>query len=69
MIKIEEILDMSVAERILMIERIWDSIDGPSVDISAGQEQELDRRLARYEKGETKFFTCEEIKTELNSDK
>ncbi|MDB5031067.1 MAG: putative addiction module component [Mucilaginibacter sp.] len=42
----KEILEMSVAERILMIEKIWDSID-PN-NIATTHEQELDRRLSRY---------------------
>ena len=58
---------MSVAERILMIEKIWDSIDHKNIQMPAGHEQELDRRLSRYEKGETNFVTWNEIKNELNA--
>jgi putative addiction module component (TIGR02574 family) len=69
MIKVQEILEMSVAERILMIEKIWDTIDHEEIPLSPGQEQELDRRLERYEKGETTFFTWNAIKEELNAAK
>ena len=65
----QEILEMSVAERILMIEKIWDSIDPNSIPLSKAHEQELDRRLDRYEKGETTFVTWDSIKSELNSAK
>jgi len=69
MIKMQEILDMSVAERILMIEKIWDSIDPASLPTPASHEQELDNRLSRYAKGETTFVSWESIKNELNAAK
>jgi putative addiction module component (TIGR02574 family) len=67
MIQMQEILDMSVAERILMIEKIWDSIDHNTVDTPDSHKQELDKRLDRHAKGETKFFTWEHVKSELNA--
>ena len=67
MIKIQEILEMSIAERILMIEQIRDSIDTASIPITSPQEQELDRRLSRYERGENAFFSWDDIKADLNS--
>lgn len=66
MIKMQEILDMSVAERILMIEKIWDSIDHNAIDTPGSHQLELDERLERYAKGETTFVTWESIKAELN---
>ena len=69
MIQLQEILDLSVAERILMIGKIWDSIDPAQIPLSPAQEQELDRRLSRYEKGETNFVTWSDIKNELNTPK
>ncbi len=69
MIKIDEILDLSVAERILVIEKIGDSIDHNDIQLSSAQEEELDRRLNRYEKGETTFVSWNDIKNELNSAK
>ncbi len=66
MIQLQEILEMSVAERILIVERIWDSINPDDIPLSGAQEQELDARMARYEQGHTKFFSWGEIKNELN---
>ena len=65
----QEILDMSVAERILMIEKIWDSIDHDNIPIPGNHQQELDRRLDRYADGETTFVSWESIKKELNTAK
>jgi putative addiction module component (TIGR02574 family) len=69
MVQLEEILDLSVAERIQMVEKIWDSIDPAKIEMPATHEQELDRRLARYEKGETTFTTRAAIKNELHAAK
>ena len=69
MVKMQEIMELSVAERILMIEKIWDSIDHTDIPVPANHEQELDKRLARYEKGETTFVSWSEIKAELNAAK
>jgi putative addiction module component (TIGR02574 family) len=66
MIKMQEILNLNVDERILIAEKIWDSISPDDIHLSSAQEQELDARLARYKKGETKFFSWGEIKDELN---
>lgn len=69
MIQIQEILEMSVAERILIVEKIWDSIDHDNISTPVSHEQELDNRLARYAKGETTFVSWESIKQELNAAK
>jgi len=67
MVKIQEILDLSVEERISMVEKIWDSINPDHVQISTSHEEELDSRLNRYKSGETTFYSWTEIKNELNT--
>lgn len=63
----QEILELSIAERILMIEKIWDSIDHDNIPTSPLQEKELDSRLNRYSQGETTFVSWDEVKKELNA--
>lgn len=48
--RVGDILELSVAERIQMVEDIWDSIAaGPeAVPLSEELKQELDRRLEAY---------------------
>ena len=48
--KAEDILELSVAERIQMVEDIWDSIAAvpDAVSLSEEQKKELDRRLEAY---------------------
>jgi len=45
-----DILELSVAERILLVEDIWDSIaEAPeTLPLTAAQKEELNRRLAAY---------------------
>lgn len=49
-IKTADILELSVAERIQMVEDIWDSIAAvpEAVPLSEGHRRELDRRLEAY---------------------
>lgn len=48
---IQDILQMSLEERIRLVEIIWDSIAGSpeSLHLTDGQRHELDRRLAEFE--------------------
>jgi len=62
-------LNLSIDERISLIERIWDSMDKADIRLSKSHKDELDRRLPRYEKGETKFTTWKNIKDELKGAK
>lgn len=50
-----EILKLSVSERILLVEDIWDSIaEAPeAMSLSKAQEQELEARLDAYHKNPT----------------
>ncbi len=59
----QEILDLSVAERISIIEKIWASIDiVDDIEVTEAIEVELDKRLSRYNKGETKIYSWDDIK-------
>jgi putative addiction module component (TIGR02574 family) len=62
---INEILKLSAAERILLIEKIWDSLNTNELEVSDVHKKELDKRLARIKKGETKFYRWEEVKSGL----
>jgi len=58
---------LSVAERILLVEEIWDSIaDAPDeVPLTDAQRSELDRRLDAYEADPHAGSTWEEVKARL----
>jgi putative addiction module component (TIGR02574 family) len=65
MIDISDIRKLSVEKRIEMVEAIWDSIEedtlGKQFPLTKEQEEEIERRLERYERGESKLYTWEEV--------
>lgn len=62
-----DIQELSVAERILLVEDIWDSIatDPESVPVTSAQEKELDRRLTRYREEPEDNISWEQVKSNL----
>ena len=69
MLNIQDIFQLSAAERLLLMEKIWDSIDPKDIGTSEAQKLELDRRLSRYNKGETKFVSWDSVKKDLHNRK
>jgi putative addiction module component (TIGR02574 family) len=55
---------LSISERILLVEEIWNSIadDNVCFDLTEAQKQELDRRLASFHADPSQGRTWEEIK-------
>lgn len=66
-----EIRKLSVAERILIVEEIWDSIaaEQETVQVTEAQKAELDRRLASCDASPNKGKSWEEIKRRLETAK
>lgn len=58
---------LSVAERILLVEAIWDSIvsEQDALEITQEQKEELDRRLAAFEADSDAGSTWEKVKARL----
>jgi putative addiction module component (TIGR02574 family) len=73
MVDLKEIKKLSVDERIEMVEAIWDSIAedtmGKQLPLSKEQQEEIERRLDRYERGESKTYTWEEVLQRVRSEK
>jgi putative addiction module component (TIGR02574 family) len=65
----EQIQKLSVSEKILLIENIWDSItlSGNELSVNNKQKIELDKRLADYNKSPEDGSTWEEVKNRLKS--
>ncbi len=69
MIDLKEIKKLSVDERILIVEEIWDSIAEVSSSegkLTKEQEDEVSRRIDLHESGQGKTYTWEEVKKKLN---
>ncbi|MCA4896042.1 MAG: addiction module protein [Cytophagales bacterium] len=67
MVKVQEILQLSTEERISIIEMIWDSLDSEKGAelLTLEQQEEINRRIERHEKGEGKTLTWGEIESRL----
>ena len=58
---------LTVAERILLVEEIWDSIGGEEQEIplTEAQRQDLQRRIAEYEANPQNGSSWEEVKRRI----
>lgn len=63
----QEILKLSLAERIQLVEDLWDSIASTpdQLSVTDAQKAELDRRRQRFEQGTTSTRSWEEVKKNL----
>jgi putative addiction module component (TIGR02574 family) len=60
---------LSVAERILLVEELWDSIadEAEQLPLTEAQEQDLQRRLAAYKANPKAGSSWEEVKARLQA--
>lgn len=58
---------LSIADRILLVEEIWDTIakENQAFELTDSQKEELDRRLASVKENPAQGRTWEEIKAEF----
>jgi putative addiction module component (TIGR02574 family) len=70
-IQVSEILELSVAERIRIVEDIWDSIAKDQESLLLGNKEriELEKRLQKYRKNPTEGIECNSLKKKLISKK
>jgi putative addiction module component (TIGR02574 family) len=69
-ISTDEILRLSVSERLQLIETTWDSIAATpdAVPITDAQREELDRRLERYAADPTRLSSWDEVRARLEAE-
>lgn len=60
---------LSVAERILLVEEIWDSIaaESAAMPVPDAHKEELDRRLAAYQDNPHAGSSWEDVKSRLQN--
>ena len=60
---------LSVEERLALVEELWDSIaeDGAAVPLTDAQRAELDRRVAEHEAHPEDVVSWEDVKTSVNT--
>ena len=70
MVDVKEILQLSVPERMRIVDTIWDSIEAESnaakIPLPEWQIEEINRRLDDIESGKSKTYTWEEVKAYVN---
>ncbi len=64
---LNEIAALSIEERILLVQAIWDSIVAEQAypDLTEAQKRELDARIDDYEMNPDNILTWEEIKASI----
>jgi putative addiction module component (TIGR02574 family) len=66
---LEQITHLSIEEKIVLVERVWDNIADDSrsqnLALSPELEAELARRLALVQTGQTQFFSWNEVKQNI----
>lgn len=69
--ELSDILRLSVAERIQLVEDIWDSIASrpESLPLTDGERQELDRRLDAHARAPGEGVEWEELKNKVRGSK
>lgn len=67
--QISEIVQLSVAERIQLVEDIWDSVAAfpEAVTLTEAQQRELDRRLQAHKQNPNEGVSWEDLKRQLSS--
>jgi putative addiction module component (TIGR02574 family) len=66
-VSMADVLHLSVAERIQLVEDIWDSLAGvpESVTLTDAQREELDRRLEDYHRHPDEGSPWETVKSRI----
>lgn len=67
MVDTQEIRRLSVAERLLLVEEIWDSIasDQASLPVTASVREEITRRLGEHRADPTNVLDWQSVKADL----
>ena len=66
-VPIEELLKLTVAERVLLVEDLWDSIaaDPEGLPLTDQQKREIDRRLAEHDEDPSSAVPWEQVRERL----
>jgi putative addiction module component (TIGR02574 family) len=61
----QEIGALSAAEKLELIDMLWESIEGEIPALTEEQRKELDHRVVRYAKNPSDVVPWEQVRTEL----
>ena len=60
--KIKDLKKYSNAEKIVLVEQLWDSVSKKEIELSDEIKNELDYRLHIMEEGKTEYYSWNEVK-------
>lgn len=66
-ISVSDLLHLSVAERIQLVEDLWDSIatEPEAMELTQAQKEELDRRMAEHKSDPGSAIPWEDVRARL----
>lgn len=63
--QLNDILRLSDSEKILLVEKIWDSINKTHIELTPAQKKELDKRLKADKEGKMNYADWETVKKRI----
>ncbi len=66
---VPEITRLTIPEKILLLEDLWDSVaaEESSVPVPQSHREELDRRLAEYERDPGRLLTLDDLRGRIEA--
>lgn len=65
--EIKDLDAITTAEKIILVEQLWDSVCKKDIDLSSELKSELDFRLQKVEEGKAEYFTWQDVKKHIDS--
>ncbi len=65
--EIKDLDKITTAEKIVLVEQLWDSVSKKDIDLSSELKSELDFRLRKVEEGRAEYFTWQDVKKHIDS--
>ena len=65
--EIKDLDKITTAEKIVLVEQLWDSVSKKDIDLSSELKSELDFRLQKVEEGRAEYFTWQDVKKHIDS--
>jgi len=61
-----QIESLSTAEKVDLLDAVWESLEADAASLTDAQRDELDRRIERHEKNRSDVIPWEQIKASLH---
>ncbi|MCL6460698.1 putative addiction module component, TIGR02574 family [Flavobacterium micromati] len=65
--EIKDLNKISTAEKIVLVEQLWDSVSKKDIVVSPEIKSELDFRLQKVKEGKAEYFTWQDVKKHIDT--